>query len=91
MTVVANFAFGVYLLQDSLLAHCFCRSRQLENIVEIARALRRAYTRRRRPRTLIPLLLIVLLTSAVGVLGYFKVPLIPKTPVPPLVELKAEP
>jgi len=63
----------------------------LENTVEIARALRRAYTRRRRPRTLIPLLLIVLLTSAVGVLGYFKVPLIPKPPVPPLVELKAEP
>jgi hypothetical protein len=26
------------------------------------------------------------LTAAVGVLGYFKVSLIPKTPVPPLVD-----
>ena len=63
----------------------------MKNIVEIARALRRVYRQRRRPRTLIPLLLIILLTTAVGVLAYFKVPLIPKTPVPPLVELKAEP
>ena len=76
---------------DSFLAHYFCRKWQLKNIVEISRALRRAYTRRRRPPLLIPFLLIVLLTTAVGVIGYFKLAPIPKIPVPPLVELKAAP
>ena len=58
----------------------------MKNIVEIAGALRRAYTRRQLPRMLAPLLLIVLLTIVAGVLGHFKVPLIPKTPVPPLID-----
>ena len=63
----------------------------MKNVVEIARTLRRAYTRRRRPPLLIPFLLIILLTTAIGVLGYFKLAPIPKIPVPPLVELKAAP
>jgi fatty acid desaturase len=66
--------------------HYFCRGQQLRNLAKIARALRRIYTRRHRPRAFIPILLIIVLTAAVGVLGYFKVSLIPKTPVPPLVD-----
>ena len=63
----------------------------MKNVVEVARTLRRTYTRRRRPPLLVPFLLIVLLTTAVGVIGYFKLAPIPKIPVPPLVELKAAP
>jgi hypothetical protein len=58
----------------------------LKNIIKFISILRRAYTRRRRPRLLIPFLLIVVLTTAVSALGNFKVSLIPKTPVPALVD-----